>query len=452
MSRPALLYVTPLMPDDAGNGLAMRAGAMLAALAMPFEVHLAVLPVAGAAGPPGALVRRNTVRHLVIDPAETLDPLFALIEGLPDPAARAAARRAYPRPLLSRSATGTAALQLLDWARPAMPRAVHVMRLYLAPLIEPFLRLTPAQPFTVLDLDEDDAAAGERLAALHDATGEPARASAVRAEAQAYRGLAARLVPKFDRVAVAAATESRHLAALAPAPVAVLPNTVAPRPPRPQRPACGPLRLLFVATFGHAPNADAARFLCLEVLPALRRLTGRAIAIDLVGAGDTGGLRDLPQAPEVTLHGYVADLRPYYAAADVAVAPLRAGGGTRIKLLEAFAHGVPVVATPLAAAGLDARDGVHLRLADTAEAFAEACREMAWFPDQAARLAAQARHLVEVQYGPARLHEAVARLYGPVTGAEENGHDRNGDGAADQGRGPGDQSGQRRLRGLSAGA
>ncbi len=109
------------------------------------------------------------------------------------------------------------------------------------------------------------------------------------------------------------------------------------------------MRLLFVGTLGYFPNADAARFLCRDIVPALRRLSGHAIVVDLAGAGDTTGLRDIAQMPEVTLLGYVEDLAPLYAAADIAVAPLRAGGGTRIKILEAFAHGVPVVATWLAA-------------------------------------------------------------------------------------------------------
>ncbi len=444
MSRPALLYITPLIPQSGGNGLAMRAGAILEALAASFDVHLAVLPVAGAAGPVGALVRRCAVRHLIIDPSTTLDPLFALIAAIADPAARAAARRAYPKPFLSCAATGDAAHRVLAWARPAAPRAVHVMRLYLAPLIEPWLRhAPPARPFTVLDLDEDDAAAGERLAALFDATGRPGCAASARAEALACRGLARRLLPAFDRIAVSAAGEATHLAAaIPPARIAVLPNTVAPRPRLPQRPAAGPLRLLFVGTFGHAPNADAARFLCGEVLPALRRLTGRAIAIDLVGSGDAGDLGDLTAAPEVTLHGPVPDLGPFYAAADMAVAPLRAGGGTRIKLLEAFAFGVPVVATTLAADGLELCHGGHLLLADTPDGFARACWEVALFPDQAARRADRAAALVAGRYGPAPLLDAVSRLYAAIASAEGNRHDRHGAGLADQGSGPGDQSGQ----------
>ena len=70
-------------------------------------------------------------------------------------------------------------------------------------------------------------------------------------------------------------------------------------------------------------------------------------------------------APGVRVAGYVEDLRPWYRGADVVVVPLRHGGGTRIKVLEAFAYRRPVVATPLAVAGLDVRDRREALLADS---------------------------------------------------------------------------------------
>jgi glycosyltransferase involved in cell wall biosynthesis len=110
-------------------------------------------------------------------------------------------------------------------------------------------------------------------------------------------------------------------------------------------------------------------------------LTDRGIRIDLVGSRSSTAMAGFPRHSEVRLHDSVEDLAPLYAAADVVVVPLRAGGGTRIKILESFAHGVPVVTTSLGAEGIDAADGVHLLVADNAEAFARACLRIKEAPE-----------------------------------------------------------------------
>jgi glycosyltransferase involved in cell wall biosynthesis len=112
----------------------------------------------------------------------------------------------------------------------------------------------------------------------------------------------------------------------------------------------------------YVPNLDAAEQLVTSILPALRQQASTA-DLHLVGSGD--GATSLARYPGVTVHGFVDDLAPLYARADVAVIPLRAGGGSRVKILEAFAHGLPVVATSTAALGLDVENGDQLLIADT---------------------------------------------------------------------------------------
>jgi glycosyltransferase involved in cell wall biosynthesis len=414
MSRAHVLFVTPIMPQRFGNGLAMRAASVLDALAHRFDVHLFVLPVAGDLGAPSAFVRRRTARIRELDLAANLDPLFALIARILDPEERAQAKLAYRKPYLSRFCTGDSARSLLEWSSEFPVGAVHLMRLYLAPLVQPFLRLpAPDRPLCVLDLDDDEVRTRKRLSRLHADLGDQQAAAVEAAEAKKYRVFADQFPPAFDRVIVCSEADASRLRRQCPgARFAVVPNgygpidvTVRRRPSN-----LGPLRLLLVGNFGYFPNAEAALFLYRHVLPALRRLTDREICIDLAGAGDAN-LRGLVWDLNVRVHGFVEDLASLYAAADVAVVPMRAGGGTRIKLLEAFAHRVPVVTTSLGSEGIDAVDGEHVLVADDAEAFAQACLRVKERPELAARLAHRAAVLLDACYSPVRVDAAVAKVY-----------------------------------------
>ena len=102
---------------------------------------------------------------------------------------------------------------------------------------------------------------------------------------------------------------------------------------------------------------------------------------------------------EVT--GSVADVSRYYREADLVVAPLRAGGGTRIKIIEAAAHGVPIVATAMAAEGTSFRHGVDILIADEETSFLRACILLARNRTLSTRLARSARTKVNRDYSPA---------------------------------------------------
>jgi polysaccharide biosynthesis protein PslH len=415
MSKNTVLYVTPVMPHTFGNGLAMRAAMVLGALSRRFDVHLFVVPVTGDLGPPTDFVRSRTVRIGSLDLARHLDPLYGLIARVSDPDERARAELAYPKPYLSRFCTGESAGYLFEWSRQFTIDAVHVMRLYLAPMAFPFLRRSHThRPLCVLDLDDDDVQTADRLMRLRSELGNTQAAAAAAAEAEKYKALADRYVGAFDRVIVSSEPDAVRLSErFGGASLAVVPNGFQPvaRILQHHPTQLGPLRLLFVGTFGYFPNVDAALFLCREVLPALRRLTDREIQIDLVGSGSKTAMAGFPRRAEVKLHDFVQDLAPLYEAADVAVVPLRAGGGTRIKILESFAHGVPVVTTSLGAEGIDAADGVHLLFADNAEDFAYACLRIKEAPEFAARLAAHAADLLAARYTPARIEAELSKAY-----------------------------------------
>ena len=415
MLNSTVLYVTPVMPQTFGNGLAMRAAMVLGGLARRFNVHLYVVPVTGDLEPPSDFVRSRTVRIGSLDLARHLDPLYGLIARVSNPDERARAELAYPRPYLSRFCTSASASFMLDWSSACSFAAVHVMRLYLAPLALPFLRRPPAdRPFCVLDLDDDDVRTFRRLMDIYNDSGHSRAAAVAAAEAEKYRSFAQTYLGSFDCVTVCSEADAARLGDRFPrVRFAVVPNVFQPvaRVLQHHPTELGPLRLLFVGTFGYFPNVDAALFLCREVLPALRRFTNREIRIDLVGSGSKAAMAGLQEDFEVQLRDFVQELAPLYAAADVAVVPLRAGGGTRIKILESFAHGVPVVTTRLGAEGIDAADGVHLLFADNAKDFAHACLRIKEAPEFAAGLAARGADLLTARYSPARIEAELSKAY-----------------------------------------
>ncbi|WP_138733971.1 glycosyltransferase [Modestobacter excelsi] len=168
----------------------------------------------------------------------------------------------------------------------------------------------------------------------------------------------------------------------------------APAPP-PRSVTGGPV-LLFVGLLTYEPNRDAVAFFAQDVLPLIRvhrpdvrfRVVGHHGA-DLVAAVSGRG---------VELAGEVPDVTAELAGADLVVVPLRFGGGTRIKVLEAFAHGVPVVSTRVGCEGLDVEDGRHVLLADDPRALADSCLRLLDDADRGAVLSSHARELWQRQY------------------------------------------------------
>jgi len=209
-----------------------------------------------------------------------------------------------------------------------------------------------------------------------------------------------RSLERFERRMLERSTESwmasradtEAAARLAPgARLRYVPNVVDVAAIEPVPPHEGEPRALFVADFGYGPNATGMRFLLDEVCPRVWEHVPDA-RIALVGRGIT----DPPRDPRVEVRGFVESLRDEYAAATCAVVPLLEGGGSPLKFVEALAYGVPVVATPKAAAGIDAEPGKHYLKGDGAEAFAAALTAV--LRDGAPETARAGRRLAEESY------------------------------------------------------
>jgi polysaccharide biosynthesis protein PslH len=165
--------------------------------------------------------------------------------------------------------------------------------------------------------------------------------------------------------------------------------------------------LFFVGDLSWPPNADAVRWLREKVWPELKRVRPLA-RVEILGRDAPADLLGFA-APDWTLLGEGADTRPHWAGAAVAVVPLVAGGGTRLKILEAAASGVPVVSTSIGAEGLEFAPQTEILLRDDAAGFAAAVADLLADRAAARRQAVAARARVEALYDWERIGEEFAR-------------------------------------------
>ena len=128
--------------------------------------------------------------------------------------------------------------------------------------------------------------------------------------------------------------------------------------------------VLFVGTMGYSPNVDAVRWFCLSIWPLIRQ-SFPDLQFLIVGRNPSPEVKALEHYPGVMVSGCVDDLQPYYRKACLVVVPLRAGGGTRLKILEAMAFGRTVVSTSIGCEGLTVKHGEHLLIADDPVQFAD---------------------------------------------------------------------------------
>ena len=155
--------------------------------------------------------------------------------------------------------------------------------------------------------------------------------------------------------------------------------------------------LVFVGAMDWAPNIDGIDWFQREVLPLILRKRPEC-SIAIVGRNPTRTIQELGRRPGITVTGTVPDVRPWLWGSKVSIVPLRVGGGTRLKVFEAMAAGVPVVSTTVGAEGLGTRDGDTIRIGDTPQNFASACLALLDDAAERARLSRRALQMVTDKY------------------------------------------------------
>jgi glycosyltransferase involved in cell wall biosynthesis len=254
--------------------------------------------------------------------------------------------------------------------------AIHVARLAVFSRVMSYLEpaLTTASLKTV-DFDDYESRTREAFCSLLRCTDKD-RYLAEAVNAQRFRELEERAVLLFDRIYLSNDDDKRMLQKrFAADRFYYVPNcvsrthvTVAPKPR-------GDIlnTLLFVGTLDYLPNVDGLQYFCEQVLPLVRGMVTMPVTLLIVGARPDKRVHALAAKHGVTVVGEVASVYDYYKQDVVVIVPLRVGGGTSIKVLEAFASKRAVVSTQCGVRGLDVSHGVHVMIATSTRQFATYC-------------------------------------------------------------------------------
>ncbi len=171
-----------------------------------------------------------------------------------------------------------------------------------------------------------------------------------------------------------------------------------------------PSTLLFLGKLDYRPNVDALVYFMEKIWPRLIEKIPEAKFV-VVGKDLPENLRNSLKSRNVILKGYVEDIRKVLSGCAVMVVPLRYGGGTRIKILEAFAMGKPVVSTSLGCEGIEVHSGEEILIADTPESFADSVVEVLTDPDLSKKLSQKGRGLVQEKYDWEKITWKLEEIY-----------------------------------------
>jgi len=405
MPRPRALFVAPMLPARSGNGLAMRLGLFLEALAGVAAVDLVVIPVAGGRPADAGYVSSLGVNLTIIGVDEGPDTHFRLLSRITDPALRLQAFAQYGKPSLS-SLLSSATLQRFgQLAERHSYQLVHIGRSYMAPLVP---ELAASVPVT-LDLDEDDRTSFASRAVFARRERDAFRAAWLVQEGIACDALIAQVAGRCSRVFVASEDEATSLRrrhrGLTIEPI----GNAVELPQRAHRHDDGHT-LLFVGSFGYEPNVDGIVWFVEKVMPLLRAKIEKFTLV-IAGADPPATVCALARHPGIRVLGFVEDVSQLYARATLAVAPMQAGGGTRIKVLEAAAHGLASVASLQAAAGLFTARRPWGWICSTPAEFAEACIEGLTDRTKRRRLGLAGRRAVAAGHGRSTVLRRLAQTF-----------------------------------------
>lgn len=404
-ARPRLLFLGQTLPFPPDGGVHIRMYHVLRLLSRAFDITAL------------CFYRRSERQgdHSVRAAIEGLAP-FARVEAFPIP-------QEFSRPRL-----------VWDHLRSTVRRRAYTWFTYdSGSLLGRIGELRSGQRFDIAQIDSLDLAAclphleGIPVVCVHHNVESALlrRRAAIDAHPlrSAYLGFQAALLERLeqewcDRVALNVCVSREDvgvLQRLAPtAKYAVIPNGADVERFRPGPPPTAPL-VLGVGGLNWGPNREGLDHFCASILPHLRRLRPAA-QVMWVGRASDDDRREYRERHGVELTGYVDDVRPWLARAACVVVPLRSGGGTRLKILDAWAMAKAIVSTSVGAEGLAAEEGVNIMIRDDPEDFAVAVAKLLDDPTARERVGAGGRRTAESVYAWEALGTGMIERYRELLG------------------------------------
>jgi len=398
---PSALFISPEAPYPLAGGGALRSASLLNFLARRWQVDMITFRQPGAPDPreymPAGLVR---ILHVLDLP----------------PNARHTAARAWRNagrlarritPLLDRFAGFGGEIVAAIGVRHYDLAAVE--HFWCAPYWE---QAAAVSDITILNLHNIESVLHARCAE----SGTGPQSFAHRAFQKICRDLEEQWLPRFTLLLAASEADANEVRAISPrSDVLVYPNSIpfVPAPARRKEDV-----VVFSGNLEYHPNLEAVRYFRREIWPQLRA-QWPGLVWRLIGKNPQAVAKIVSGDPRIELRGPVDDAIVELARAKVAIVPILAGSGTRVKIIEAWAAGVPVVSTPAGAEGLSARANEHLLLASDASGFANAVSRLLGDGDLRCQLGRAGRYLFEHEFTWEAAWKGLQRLYPATMGRSD---------------------------------
>jgi glycosyltransferase involved in cell wall biosynthesis len=344
--KPTLLYLSPTFPALSGHGGAMRACIFAEAFAHIYDISLVVVNL--------------------WDRAKWVEPVLAST-------------------FKSIRVFSIAELEMLRRTGKTLPineldvRHIHACQLHIVSFMRSYLDLPcNKRPFLTLDLNDYESKLNASMATFCGDRGDKGLAKMLALRATKFAEMESAYLRHFDQVYVCHASDQEEISKTYGCNnIRVVPNAVrAPPLIRSSRLLRKPA-LLFVGTLDYYPNEDAITWFCTDILPFIRQMEQAAFEVLVVGSRPSVRVKQLGSAhQDVRIIGEVPELARYYDESVICIVPIRVGGGTRLKILEAMSYGKPVVATSIGAEGLDIKHGENILIGDSASEFARHCVDL----------------------------------------------------------------------------
>jgi len=167
--------------------------------------------------------------------------------------------------------------------------------------------------------------------------------------------------------------------------------------------------IVFIGIMSYYPNTDAMVYFCNDIFPHIKKLNNK-VKLYIVGGNPPKDILKLHNDYDIFVTGYVPEVTPYIKKASVVVVPIRIGGGTRIKILEALAHKKAVISTSIGAEGIEVEDGKHILIEDNPIKFAEKVSELLKDKQKRKFLGENGRRLIKEKYSQEGLVKKISSI------------------------------------------